>query len=534
MKSISTKLLLIPLFFIVVLLGYHAKSVSTSGAVMESFNSVYVDRVEPLAALKSISDLYAVNVIDAANKQYVGIISFQDFERGVATAMKQARDTLNQYLETKLTPEEERLAANLNRKITNLEKVVPALLSKHDAEQLDDVALITELYSLIDDMGSDLSALIDLQLDVAGQELDASKKAFSEGNFWGWVILITSAVLSIIFSIFMVKRELRNLPVFLAWLEEISNGNVRERQWEKSNNELDLIAQNLTTLSQKLLTFVNGAHQNMRSLYASQEAIASSIADNSRNSQAELSAVEQVATAATELASTAADVSENAAKAEDSVSEASDIITTSNEVLQKSNATTVRVSESIYEARSIVNDLREHSDKISSVVDVINNISEQTNLLALNAAIEAARAGEQGRGFAVVADEVRALAGKTQQSTIDIQEIITLLQDQSQKADESMTQNVALIDETQRATQELIEAFRNVADKVRDISEVNAIVATAAEEQNAVTRDISKQLEDVNHLVQQNLKGIENTNLSNQDISELTNLLKDELSFFKI
>jgi toxin co-regulated pilus biosynthesis protein I len=216
------------------------------------------------------------------------------------------------------------------------------------------------------------------------------------------------------------------------------------------------------------------------------------------------------------------------------VSEASSIIATSNEVLQKSNTTTKRVSESIYEARSIVNELREYSDKISSVVDVINGISEQTNLLALNAAIEAARAGEQGRGFAVVADEVRALAAKTQQSTIDIQSIISMLQEQSQKADASMTHNVELIDETQNATQELIEAFENVANKVRDISDVNSIVATAAEEQNAVTQDISRQLEEINHLVQENLKGIGSTNRSNQEISKLTNQLRDELAFFKV
>lgn len=180
------------------LLGYHAKSISTSQAVMDSFNSVYADRVVPLSSLKSVSDLYAINIIDAANKQHVGLVSYQDFVAGVEDSVKQARVILDQYLATQLTPHEQELATVLDNKVANLERVLPTLIAKRTEGTIDDQALIIELYKMIDDLGVELSELVQLQLDVAKAELDHSQQAFSQANFYGWVILITSALLAVL------------------------------------------------------------------------------------------------------------------------------------------------------------------------------------------------------------------------------------------------------------------------------------------------------------------------------------------------
>ena len=534
MKSISTKLLLVPLLFSIFLVVSNLKSEATSNEVMDSFHSVYEDRVIPLSDLKSISDLYAVSVIDAANKYHVGMIEQAAFYSGVSVAMKEAHELFLHYLATQLTREEEGLAKELQLKIDKVEREVPLILDKHRNMMIDDSEMITQLYLLVDNMGGVLGELISLQLDVAKEELAHSDSVLESNSSFSWWLVLFSSIVASGSSYFLVKRELRNLPLIVNWIRALENGRLSDVKLKECGNELDTISDSLSQLSAKLNDILSQAGVSMNSINQKQEESLALIERSQSNSLNELSSVEQIATAATELSSTARDVADNAQRAEQSAMEANDIIQLSHGTLKNSTDTTEEISESISETQTVVNLLREHSERISSVVEVIKNISEQTNLLALNAAIEAARAGEQGRGFAVVADEVRALAGKTQQSTIDIQEIIAQLQDQSKQADESMVKNVELMRLTKSTTDELAQSFHSISEKVLSISEVNAIVATASEEQSAVTTDISTQLENMNVLVQQNIEGIDQSAQANQSVVEVTKELNSELSFFKL
>ncbi|SJN54597.1 Methyl-accepting chemotaxis protein CtpH [Vibrio ruber DSM 16370] len=534
MKNISTKLLLIPLLFSLALFSVHTLNGMVSREVMNRFESVYLDRVVPLADLKKISDLYAVNLIDAANKYHVGLLTKTQLYSSIPDAMSQAKSIWQAYLNTALTGKEIALTQRLNAKFQEIESTIPQLLVQHKNNQIDDTKLIKQLYQLIDVMGGDLTSLINLQLNVSNQEFTLSQSELKSATFWGWVITLSTSLFVSLLSFWFAKREVRNLPKIVAWLKALAEGTVSREKLPLSNNELDSISTSLDTLSTQLSSVVSESQHVMHAIKMKQDQSLQLVEQNRTNSFEELSSVEQVATASAELASTAHDVATNAVKAEEAAAQANHIIGSSQSILNNSTQTTEEISASILDAKEIVNRLREYSENINTVVEVINNISEQTNLLALNAAIEAARAGEHGRGFAVVADEVRALAGKTQKSTIDIQKIISQLQEQSLLADDSMSQNVELMVSAKTATEELARSFEVISAEVTQITEVNAIVATASEEQSAVTQDISKQLEEINTLVQQNIKGIEESSKSNQDVSQLAEQLHTKLSFFKV
>jgi methyl-accepting chemotaxis protein len=351
----------------------------------------------------------------------------------------------------------------------------------------------------------------------------------------GWWLNGLLVMFVLLLSIVLVKSIVSPLNSIVSYIKEVSeNKDLTNKVIVKSQGELGELCLAFNDFIENVKISLCRVNSSMKLIRQTQEESIELVEISRSNSLNELSSVEQIATASTELSSTARDVADNALRAEQSAMEANEIIQQSQVSLKDSTDTTEKIAQSISETQTIVNLLRDHSESISSVVDVINNISEQTNLLALNAAIEAARAGEQGRGFAVVADEVRALAGKTQQSTVDIQEIISQLQEQSKLADDSMMRNVELMGLTQSTTNELAQSFYAISDKVSSISEVNSIVATASEEQSAVTADISNQLENMNVLVQQNIEGVESTVRANESVVEMTKALDSELRYFKV
>ncbi|HHY0619823.1 TPA: methyl-accepting chemotaxis protein, partial [Vibrio parahaemolyticus] len=315
-------------------------------------------------------------------------------------------------------------------------------------------------------------------------------------------------------------------------MENIADGDLSQKI-NQTGKETGIYL-SLIKLSKQLSELIKNSHGISENVSSASEELNVIMNDSKTNAQEELSQVEQISTAINELSSTAQEVSQQAGVAEEQAINAIKNVESGKDTLEQNITLTNSIDLSINESATIVNELRQFAIEIGSVTEVINSISEQTNLLALNAAIEAARAGEHGRGFAVVADEVRSLASKTQESTVSIQDIIEKLQKQSQVAQDNMVHNIELIEKSVQLADNVKASFEDISKSVQSISDINTMVATAAQEQFSVTEDISKNTTLAFDLVQQNVLGTEETLQASSELAKLAETQKTELDFFKV
>lgn len=260
------------------------------------------------------------------------------------------------------------------------------------------------------------------------------------------------------------------------------------RELEKTRRQLHDVIQMQINASDELATLT--------------EVMTLSMSETKESAQEEFNEIDQLATAMSEMSSTVQTVADHAQTASSLTEQASTQAVTGQQFLQKTVSKMSELSSDIASSASAVNQVEERVDAIGSVVGTIQGISEQTNLLALNAAIEAARAGEAGRGFAVVADEVRNLAQRTQQATVEIQEMITQLQSSATSAVELMEKSVVEAAEGVELVSNAGSELDGIVGQVTQINGMNFQIATASGQQSSVAEEMSQNLTNVRELVE--------------------------------
>jgi len=368
--------------------------------------------------------------------------------------------------------------------------------------------------------------------DMDRKKLDSETTQMETVMIIGTLIAIAIGVFVSIFLSRMISVPLRAV---VSRAKAIAAGDLTGADLPtKGNDELTELAHATNEMNASLHKMINQVLSSTAQLGAAAEEMSAVTMQTSQGIQEQQSQTDQLATAMNEMAATVQEVARHAVEAARAASTANDESANGRQVVSDAVGSMDSLAKAIGSASEAIARVEADSDRIGTVLDVIRGIAEQTNLLALNAAIEAARAGEQGRGFAVVADEVRTLAGRTQESTQEIQEMIESLQAGSKEAVQLMEQSH---DETQTGvgqTAKAGDALSAIADEVARINDMNAQIASAAEEQSSVAEEINHNVVSISQVTSETAQGAEQTARASEDLANLATDLQGMVSRFKV
>ena len=348
----------------------------------------------------------------------------------------------------------------------------------------------------------------------------------------GFIVIIALCVIValVVFSRY-VFAPLRSL---MQSMDKFAHGDLTITVSREGLAELQTLSGSLHKLVESMRGQVGEISANAGQLSSAAEELSVVTGEASEGLQQQQHETDQVATAITEMSSTVQEVARSAEAAAEAARNADRETDNGRQVVTKAIDQIGALAQEIERATAVIHKLEGESGKIGSVMDVIHGIAEQTNLLALNAAIEAARAGEQGRGFAVVADEVRVLASRTQQSTQEIQAMIERLQSGAKEAVKAMQESKARAQSTVSQAAKAGVSLDGIAQAVSSISEMNTHIASAAEEQSAVSEEINRSIVRISEIAVKTSTGARQTASSSETLAHLAVKLQNVVNQFKL
>ena len=371
-----------------------------------------------------------------------------------------------------------------------------------------------------------MSALVK-QLHEHAQTKSVAIASSASGTILGGVlILVGAAIVVAIGSLALVNRNLL-VPIgkLTGHLEQLSRGKIGQRLLNQRHDELGRLTDSANVLRDFLADASQQLHHSTQELDSASGNLNNIATLMTEGVREQFDRTDQVATAMQEMSATSQEVARHAAEAAHAADDADSSARQSDNVMQSTIATITSIRNEIANTASVIRTLETDSERIGKVLEVIRGIAEQTNLLALNAAIEAARAGDAGRGFAVVADEVRNLAKKTADSTAEINQIISDVQNGAANAVRAIVSGQSRSEEGVEQVTQAGAMLQRISGAVEAIRDMNRQIATAAEEQTSVAEDISQNLTELTAIATANQEHVGRTQTASHSLQDLSSQL---------
>ncbi|WP_440810126.1 methyl-accepting chemotaxis protein [Pseudomonas syringae] len=381
----------------------------------------------------------------------------------------------------------------------------------------------------------DLMAQVEAELGQNVVSLATAARSSAQSSLY---VAVATVVLMLIVVLWLASVIIRNIKVAVVdvnrTLIALSTRDLTARTRYVGKDEFGEISRNLDNMAQQISDVIRDIGSATAQVATAAEQSSAVALQTSQNVAQQRQGTDQVATAISEMSATVKDVARSTTDAA-AMSQRVNTSTVQGKAEIENTISLIQgLSLQAEQTSQIIGELKGESNAISSVLDVIRGVADQTNLLALNAAIEAARAGEQGRGFAVVADEVRNLAKKTQESTVSIQNMIANLQSGSERAATSMQETLGKAQAGASNVVRAGELLEEIAEGIASISDRNIQVASAAEEQSLVAEEIHRNVDDINSLVIQVSAGAEQTAVTSRELARLAEQQQGLVGRFRV
>ncbi len=397
-------------------------------------------------------------------------------------------------------------------------------LTQNVANMTENEAQVTELAR---DAREQVEAVLELEQDRMSKTRDDALLIL----FWATLVALAMGTGS---ALLITRSIVRPLEQLVDHAGKIADGDLTRNIQTDRKDDLGRLMMAMQVMTENLRHMVKEVSDGISQIASSAEELSSVTEQTSAGAAQQRDQTDQVATAMNQMTATIQEVAQNAEAAANAASESDDRAKEGYDVVSNAMTKIETLSRDISQSAGLISKLQDDSANIGTILDVIREIAEQTNLLALNAAIEAARAGEQGRGFAVVADEVRGLAQRTHQSTGEIENLVNALQQGAKDAVDSMHTNSESAESSVQVSRTAGEALSSIADSVSTIQSMNQQIATAVEEQTSVAEDISENVVSIREVTDQNATANNQIAVSSNGLAELGSDLKRISERFKV